>query len=133
MDFSALNNGILKAKKEPAAVTHQVTVPDELKAQPKALTGAKYADKRAKDTELNLLELGQLLNERLGRAEITISEYNKAVRDDRPPEEVALLAAKALSLAMAEELIYTTIAKKYQDKYDLRLTDEPPFKVIREA
>lgn len=130
MDFTALNNELSKTPTGHAKAETDIKIPENLKAQTRGSSGAKYADKRKNDTELNLLELGRLNNERLGRAEITLSEYNKAVRDDRPPEEVALLAAKTLSLALAEELIYTTIAKKYRDRYGITLTNEPPYKII---
>ena len=132
LDISALNNDAPKRPYSPGNDPANIKVPASLQSEPTALTGAKYRQTRQNNDEKSLLELGKLNNERLGRSEIAISEYNKALRDGQPPEEIALLAARALSLAVGEDLIYTTIAKKYLEKYGIRISPEAPHKIIRE-
>jgi hypothetical protein len=132
LDFTALNNDLPKSPTSPGKDPANIKVPAELKSTPTAVAGAEYRGTRQKQTEKSLLELGKLNNERLGRCQMTIWEYNKAVRDDRPPEEIALLAARALSLAVGEELIYTSIEKKYRERYGIRTAPEPPHGIIKE-
>ena len=132
LDFSALNKDATKRPYSPGNDPANIKVPASLQSEPTALTGAKYRQTRQNNDEKSLLELGKLNNERLARSEIAISEYNKALRDGQPPEEIALLAARALSLAVGEDLIYTTIAKKYREAYGIRISPEAPHKIIRE-
>ena len=132
LDFTALNNDLPKSPYRPGNDPANIKVPAELQSEPTGLAGAKYKEHREKENEKSVMELGKLLNERLGRAEIAISEYNKALRDGQPPEEIALLAARALSLAVSEDLIYTSIEKKYREQYGIRISPEPPYKIVRE-
>ncbi len=132
LDFTALHNDAPKSPYSPGNDPANIKVPAELKSEPTAVTGAKYRETRKTSNEMSLLNLGKLLNERLGRSEIAISEYNKAVRDNQPPEEIALLAARALSLAVSEELIYTSLENKYREKYRITVSKEPPFKIVHE-
>ena len=132
LDFTALNDDLTKRPYSPANEPGNIKVPAELKTSPTGLEGAKYKEQRKSNNLLSMLDLGKLINERLGRAEITIHEYNKAVRDDLPPEEVALLAAKALSLAVNEDLIYTTIENKYRERYGIYVSRDTPYRIIRE-
>ena len=131
LDFSALNNDVPKSPTRPAKGETNINIPAELKTQPAGLIGAKYGEQRKNEHKMNLLDLGRLLNERLGRAELTIAEYNKAIKANRPPEEIALLAAKALSLAVSEELIYKNLERHYQD-LGIRVTDTPPYTIIHD-
>ena len=132
LDFSALNNDGPKRPQTHGNGQGNIKVPAGLKTEPAALTAAKAGAARETANEKNLLDLGKLLNERLGRAEIAVSEYNKALRAGQPTEEIALLAARALSLALSEELIYTSIASKYLSEYGIRISPEPPYKIVRE-
>ncbi len=132
LDFTALNKDVPKRPYSPGNDPAHIKVPTNLQSEPTALTGAKYKETRQNQNGKSLLELGRLNNERLARSEIAISEYNKALRDGQPPEEIALLAARALSLAVGEDLIYTTIANKYREACGIRICPEPPHKIIRE-
>ena len=132
LDFTALNKDVPKSPYTPGNDPANIKVPAELKSEPTGLTAAKARESRKSQDEKSLLDLGKLLNERLGRAELAIHEYFKALRDGQPPEHIALLAARALSLAVSDEMIFTTIARKYQDEYGIRIDPQPPHKVIKE-
>ena len=132
LDFTVLNNDAPKSPTSPANEPVHIKVPADLQSAPTAVAGSRYKEEQENNSERCLLTLGQLLNERLGWSEIAISDYNKAVRDDKPPEEVALLAARALSLAVSEELIYTSLEKKYRKKYGITISKDPPFKILYE-
>ena len=47
-------------------------------------------------------------------------------------EEIALLAAKSLSLAVSEELIYKSLEKKYRDQFGIYIDPKKPDEIIRE-
>lgn len=132
LDFTALNKDTPKRPYSPGNEPGHIKVPAELQSEPTALTGAKARAQRQNETEMNLLEVSKLINERLGRCQMAIAEYNKALRDGQPPEEIALLAARALSLAVSEDLIYTSIANKYREQYGIRINQEAPHDIIRE-
>lgn len=132
LDFTALNNDPLKSPTSPANDPANIKVPAGLKTEPTGLTGAKYRESRKNANDMSLLEVSKLINERLARCQMSIAEYNKAVRDGQPPEEIALLAARALSLAVSEELIYTKLASLYGEKYGIRIDPEPPHNILRE-
>lgn len=129
LDFSALNNDVPKCPPRRLNEPGNINIPAELKTTPAAVQGPKAKADRKKATDLTLLELGRIINERLGRAEITIAEYHKAIKKNRPPEEIALLAAKALSLAVSEDLIFKSLEKHYQD-LGVTVSAEPPYKII---
>ena len=78
-----------------------------------------------------LLQAGKHLQRNLQRGELTAHELNKAIRDDRPPEEIAMIATKTVSLILSDSMIYNALAKKYGEKYGITLTKEPPYKVTR--
>lgn len=114
-EFKEPAQGFIPAKKEP---------PSE------EATKTDFRVEQHKATEKSLLEVGKLINARLQQCGTAIWAYNKAVRDDRPPEEVAMLAAKALSLAVSDTMIYSSLEKKYRPKYGIRVQPEPPYEII---
>lgn len=132
LDFNSLNNDLTKCPTRAANEAGHINIPAEYKAQPAGVTGPEYKEDREKANEMSLLEVSKLINERLGRCELAIWAYNKAVRDGRPPEEIALLAAKALSLAVSEELIYKSLEKALGPKYGIRVNAAPPYEITRE-
>lgn len=132
LDFSALNKDLPKGPPRPANGPGNTNIPAEFKTQPMALKGAIAAGKREKAAENSLLEVSRLINERLQRCQMAIWDYNKAVKAGRPPEEIALLAARALSLAVSEEMIYTSLANRYRVLYGVYLDPEKPGEVFRE-
>ena len=92
---------------------------------------AKARKDRVDDTRGFLLAQGKEMQKKLQRAERAISTYNKAVTDKRPPEEIALIAAKALSLAMSEDLLYDRIKTWYKEEYGVKLDEKCPYKIRR--
>ena len=42
-----------------------------------------------------------------------------------------MLAAKALSLAVSDELIYSSIEKKYADRYGIRVSSGTPYEIVK--
>jgi len=92
---------------------------------------AKVKKGRENDTRGFLLSQGREMQKKLQRAERAISTYNKAVTARRPPEEIALIAAKALSLAMSEDLLYDRIKTWYQDEYGVKLDEKCPYEIRR--
>lgn len=92
---------------------------------------AKAKKDRTDGTRGFLLAQGREMQKKLQRAERAISTYNKAVTNRRPPEEIALIAAKALSLAMSEDLLYDRIKTWYQEEYGVKLDEKCPYEIKR--
>lgn len=132
LDFSALNNDLPKRPPRPANEPGNTNIPAGSETRPTAATGATAAGQREKAKESSLLEVSRLINERLRRCQMAIWDYNKAVKAGRPPEEIALLAARALSLAVSEEMIYTSLANRYRELYGVYLDPEKPGEPCRE-
>ena len=105
-----------------------------LKAKEKEAQEQKKLSREKKDdTRSFLLKVGRDMQERLQRGGTLLYAYNKAVRDQRPPEEIALLAAKALSLILSDVLYYKPLAERYRTEYGITLQDDQPFEVIRDG
>lgn len=104
-----------------------IKVPAKNNPPSEEATKTDFRVEQHKATEMSLLEVGKLINARLQLCGTAIWAYNKAVRDDRPPEEVAMLAAKALSLAVSDTMIYSSLEKKYRPKYGIRVSEESPY------
>lgn len=104
-----------------------IKVPAKNEPQLQETTGIDFRMAQHTSAEMSLLEVSRLINARLQQCSTAIWAYNKAVNDDRPPEEVALLAAKALSLAVSDTMIYSSIEKKYWPKYGIRVSQETPY------
>ena len=96
-----------------------------------ALEAKKLSQGRTDSARAFLLQQGREMQERFQRGGTLLYTYNKAVRDNRPPQEIALLAAKALSLIMSDVLYYKPLAERYRTEYGITLQDAQPFEVIR--
>ena len=132
LDFSSLNNDLPKRPTSPAKEEGHINIPDELKTKPTALVGPVEKKKRDNATEMTLLETSRLINERLRNCQQAIWTYYKATKDGRPPEEIALILAKALSLAVSDTMIYTSLAMKYRLEYGIRTEEDVPYNIVRE-
>ena len=130
LDFTALDNDLTKRPTSPAKQGTDIKLPEDLQAAPTGLIGAKYKEKRKTANEKTLLEVGKELNARLRRSEMAMSTYHKAVRDGRPPEEIALIAARALSLAVSDSMVYKKISEEYREKYGIATEGKPPYNII---
>ena len=82
-----------------------------------------------KSTNKFLLSVAKETQKNLQRGGTLVYEVNKAIRDDKPPEQVALLAVKCVSLLISEPLMFTTLEKKYAEQYGITLSTKWPFKV----
>ena len=78
-----------------------------------------------------LVKMGRLMQDNIITAGRITERVLLANRDGRPPEEIALLAVKGLSLLVRDPLLYSTIAREYEKRYGLSLQDSPPYEVIR--
>ena len=132
LDFSALNTDLLKSPTSPAKEEGHINIPAELKTKPVALVGPIERKKRETATEMSLLETSKLINERLRNCQQAVWTYYRAVKENRPPEEIALLSARALSLALSDQMIYTTLAMKYRLEYGIRTEEDVPYNIVRE-
>ena len=132
LDFSALNNDLPKRPPRPANEPGNTNTPAGNETRHTGPPGALTAGRRENTDESSLLEVSRLINERLRRCQMAIWDYNKAVKAGRPPEEIALLAARALSLSVSEEMIYTSLASRYRKLYGVYLDPEKPGEVFRE-
>lgn len=132
LDFSSLDKDFVKSPTSPAKGEGHINIPAELKTKPTALIGPIEKKKRETATEMSLLDTSKLINERLRNCQQAIWTYYKAVKEERPPEEIALLLARALSLAVSDTMIYTTLAMKYRLEYGIRTDENIPYNIIHE-
>ena len=133
LDLSPLKGNAPKQPVSPANTPANINVPAEYQTLPTAAAGALQKEKRKIATEMSLLDVSKLINERLRNCQTAIWAYNKAVKADCPPEEIAMLAAKALSLAVSDEMIYTSLEKKYMGKYGIKVSSGNPYEIIKES
>ena len=87
-------------------------------------------EKRERAERYVMLKMGRLLQNNIIAAGRTVETLFKALRDERPPEEVALIAVKGFSLMVNDTMLYDTIAKKYRQEYGITLEEKPPYKII---
>ncbi len=87
--------------------------------------------KRERHERYILLKMGRLMQENIIAAGRITETIFKAVRDDRPPEEIALAAVKGLSLLVNDTMLYDAIEKKYRQEYGITLESKPPYNIKR--
>lgn len=130
LDLSPLKNALTK-RPQTAGNGEPHIKPLAENETPVATESGSHTGNSTKTPEPCGVEIGKRLQERLQRAGQAINAYHKALNEDRPPEELALLAAKGFSLAVSEDMIYNQLARKYWNRYGIKLTDGPPFEIIR--
>jgi hypothetical protein len=86
--------------------------------------------KRERAERYVMLKMGRLLQNNIIAAGRAVETLFKALRDGRPPEEVALVAVKGFSLMVNDTMLYDTIAKKYRQEYGIALEEKPPFNIV---
>lgn len=86
-------------------------------------------EKRERAERYILLKMGRQLQDNIIAAGRITETVMKASRDGRPPEEIALLAVKGLSLLVNDPMVYTAIEKKYRKQYGITLEQKPPYNV----
>ncbi len=88
-------------------------------------------EKRERAERYVLLKMGRQLQDNIIAAGRITETVMKAARDGRPPQEIALLAVKGLSLLVNDPMVYTAIAREYREKYNIELEPKPPYNLIR--
>ncbi len=86
-------------------------------------------EKRERAERYTLLRMGRLIQNNIIAAGRITETVFKALRDDRPPEEIALAAVKGLSLLVNDTMLYDTIEKKYRKEYGITLDSKPPYNI----
>ena len=143
LDFSKLMNGVTKRPTTQGNGATQGNIPTEHKNAVAGEYGSdrgksqKTAEKQPQN-ELDptgkdfLLQVGKQMQENIRKGGRATWDIFKGMKEDRPPEEIALIATKALSLVLDDQLLYKTVSERYRQQYGISLTDEPPFTIIRE-
>ena len=88
-------------------------------------------EKRERAERYVLLKMGRQLQDNIIAAGRITETVMKAARDGSPPQEIALLAVKGLSLLVNDPMVYTAIAREYREKYNIELEPKPPYNLIR--
>ena len=79
--------------------------------------------------ELSPLQAGKLLQEKIMKGECSIWAINHAMKRNAPPEEIALIAVKGLSLVTSDSMIFKTVADAWREKYGMIIEEKPPYKI----
>lgn len=101
---------------------------DAAKDKKNALETARQ--KRERQEHLILVKMGRLMQDNIIAAGRLTERVMKATRDGRPPQEIALLAVKGLSLLVSDTLLYSKLAERYREEYGLQLDSKPPYEII---
>ena len=88
-------------------------------------------EKRERAERYVMLKMGRQMQDNIITAGRIVERVLKATRDGSPPQEIALLAVKGLSLLVNDPMVYTAIAREYQEKYNIELEPKPPYNLIR--
>ena len=143
LDFSKLKNNATKRPTTQGNGAANSFIPTDNK---NAVAGEYGSDKSIdqKQTEKQpknepeptqkdyLLQVGKQLQENIRKGGRSTWDIFKSMKADRPPEEIALIAVKGLSLVLDDQLLYKTVSERYRQQYGISLTDEPPFTIIRD-
>lgn len=139
-DFSKLRAGLKNdSAKRPTSDLKgepQGNIPAENKnavaGQIDALAGdpAKMAGKPGGNmADLSPLQAGRLLQDKIKRGECAIWAIFKAMKRNAPPEEIALIAVKGLSLVTSDPMVFTTVAEAYRQQYGMSIAEKPPYEI----
>ena len=138
LDFSKMKKNAVKAPYTPGNGAGNSLIP----AEPKNAVGTTADALKAKSAKTlpkrepeptdddYLLQIGIMQQENIKRGNLLTWEINKATRVGRPPEEIALLAAKAISLMTDDVLVYKYVAERFRKEYGIELEPKPPYKII---
>lgn len=79
--------------------------------------------------ELTPLQAGKLLQEKIMKGECSIWAINHAMKRNAPPEEIALIAVKGLSLVTSDSMVFKTVSEAYRAKYGMVIAESPPYEI----
>ncbi len=83
-------------------------------------------DPRADDF---LLQVGIITQNNIKKGNLITWAINKAVKMDAPPEHIALLSVKEISLLTNDDIIFKKLAERYREKYGIEVTEKYPYEV----
>ena len=138
-DFSKLRAGLKKdAPKRPTSefndpgntnipTKDKNTVAGQIDTKEKVLVKSmQELDPTADDF---LLQVGILIQDNIKKGNLITWAINKAVKADAPPEHIALLAVKEISLLTNDTIVYKMLAEKYRQKYGIEMTEKHPYEI----
>ena len=76
-----------------------------------------------------LLQVGILTQNNIKKGNLITWAINKAVKADAPPEHIALLAVKEISLLTNDTIVYKKLAERYREKYGIELIEKHPYEI----
>ena len=79
--------------------------------------------------ELTPLQAGKLLQEKIMKGECSIWAINHAMKRNAPPEEIALIAVKGLSLVTSDPMVFKSVSEAWREKYGMVIEESPPYKI----
>ena len=79
--------------------------------------------------ELTPLQAGKLLQEKIMKGECSIWAINHAMKRNAPPEEIALIAVKGLSLVTSDSMVFKLVSEAYREKYGMVIAEKPPYEI----
>ena len=79
--------------------------------------------------DLTPLQAGKLLQKKIMKGECSIWAINHALKRNAPPEEIALISVKGLSLVTSDPMIFKTVAEIWREKYGMVIEENPPYKI----
>lgn len=97
---------------------------DPLKGKP--AKSIEELDPRAEDY---LLQVGIITQNNIKKGNLITWAINKAINSDAPPEHIALLAVREISLLTNDSMVYKMLADKYREKFGIELTDRHPYEI----
>ena len=138
-DFSKLRAGLKKdATKRPTSdfndpvntnipTEDKNTVAGQIDTKEKVLVKSmQELDPTADDF---LLQVGILVQDNIKKGNLITWAINKAVKADAPPEHIALLAVKEISLLTDDTIVYKMLAERYRQKYGIELIEKHPYEI----
>ena len=92
-------------------------------------TGKSAGNQPEPPADLTPLQAGKLLQEKIMKGECSIWAINHAMKRNAPPEEIALIAVKGLSLVTSDSMVFKTVSEAWREKYGMVIEENPPYKI----
>lgn len=130
MDWESLGIERTKRPSRPANEPGHINLPTPPENSTTGTGEATTAGCDLEDAKRYHLEMGKRMQQQLVNGGHTVWTLNKAIRDKRPPEEIALVAVKVVSLLIMEQRIYDSIKDEYRERYQITLDEKCPHEII---
>ena len=130
MDWESLGvNRVKRPLTRPNEPSH-TNIPTAEQNAVTGTAGGKTDVSSLEDAKAFHLTMGKRMQEQLRNGGNSLQTLNRAIRDRRPPEEIALVAVKLVSLLMLEPRIFDGIKTEYKERYKICLDDKVPYEII---